>query len=1059
MHARAIDFIFKPHGDAGDSDSIILTREQYRQLLPQGERQSALESLKMLLASRPIVYLDFGLRDPDFIYVRDLLANTYKGGTRDHYAIMADVDEGETDYWRRNYGIHLLSYPAPTGAGGKRDHTALLKLLDQLNEPPELQASFTSIKVDEPLGSDIVLALARHAARLSRAPRIVPELPIRVQMVQNARGGRNELRRDAFDQFLVDRFLDDGPARAILVGLPGAGKTYALRQAAARAAARLHDKCLAEPFDNSPIVPILIDLKLYRGDLEALIDQTLPPNLPCGLICRTFNTQLYLDSFNEMPREYWESGTYEGDFAAFCEKFADVSMVIGSRTDDGLTKLQFPVYSLDSIDANTVSMELDRLGIHIEGRFGNELRLLLQKPFYFQLIASGLATLRKDARPRDLYSSFFSNLSASFVSRFGRSLDLEMALSTTAYDAVNRGEEAYPLSDLLRVLQLNLESVDGSDLSAKDVANWLVSSSVLIPYIGNRVAFVHQSITEYLAATELARRYTATPKILRAKLALRRWDQSLFLALSLLSPERAETFFRDVAEADFDLALDAVKYLEDGRDQVVSKLLILIPDRVKNADRYPSNIDWLLRRSVPVTSAHETELRLLVGLGDTVGGAAAAKLIEIFGPVVKEEFLNHFLTHRMDYNYCCNGIGPALKEFATPADVRLVASMADTLAGELNRSSPEEMAHGFTSGTAEFLSGLDVSVIREGLLPDDDNASVPEARARILCHLLWSHKTTQGLQLAADLLLRGVDQASTAIYFIASGARGSNLKVSWASFTLDHVNILIDQLDEFNRTQWPLQALREVCSERPDLAVTVAERACRRAGLVKALLLHCAAPNNQTPIFAALGEFVSMTHSAREHAYIQLLDQIEINWTGQEALLVALLKLRDPTIAIAVVESSGVLLEPRTGLLDIGPIEWWLEWVSEFIDDNFILAERLSSLFLSRLPNAVRNLFLEDFNRATSKHRRVLLRWILIRMEKLTTDDFSSDAVSFLLADLNHAPIHWWRGHLIGQTATEQFVTERLLPLLPEADSILSDNLKNVLSQAGSRHGRRYLKL
>ncbi len=108
VHARAIDFIFKPHGDAADSESIILTREQYRQLLPGGERQAALESLKILLVSRPVVYLGFGLRGPDFIYVRDLLSNTYKGGTRDHYAIMADVSDAECDYWRRNYGIHLV---------------------------------------------------------------------------------------------------------------------------------------------------------------------------------------------------------------------------------------------------------------------------------------------------------------------------------------------------------------------------------------------------------------------------------------------------------------------------------------------------------------------------------------------------------------------------------------------------------------------------------------------------------------------------------------------------------------------------------------------------------------------------------------------------------------------------------------------------------------------------------------------------------------------------------------------------------------------------------------
>lgn len=99
VHASAMDFIFKPHGDAGDSESIILTREQYRQLLPGGERQAALESLKLLMVSRPVVYIGFGLRDPDFLYLRDLLSNTYKGGVRDHYAMMADVQEPEMDYW------------------------------------------------------------------------------------------------------------------------------------------------------------------------------------------------------------------------------------------------------------------------------------------------------------------------------------------------------------------------------------------------------------------------------------------------------------------------------------------------------------------------------------------------------------------------------------------------------------------------------------------------------------------------------------------------------------------------------------------------------------------------------------------------------------------------------------------------------------------------------------------------------------------------------------------------------------------------------------------------
>src|ERR1017187_3602979 len=71
---------------------------------------------------------------------------------------------------------------------------------------------------------------------------------------------------------------------------------------------------------------------------------------------------------------------------------------------------------------------------------------------------------------------------------------------------------------------------------------------------------------------------------------------------------------------------------------------------------------------------------------------------------------------------------------------------------------------------------------------------------------------------------------------------------------------------------------------------------------------------------------------------------------------------------------------------------------------------------------------------------------------------FGADAVSFLFADLNRAgSVERWRGHLLG-TATEQFVNERLLPLVADAKPPLSDNLRKVLRQAGPRHGRRYVR-
>ena len=88
-----------------------------------------------------------------------------------------------------------------------------------------------------------------------------------------------------------------------------------------------------------------------------------------------------------------------------------------------------PTYCLDQIDETTVTVELQRLGIEIGGRFDREVRRLLQRPFYFQYIIRGAVKLPKEPHPRDFYQIFFRNLHKSFAMRFSEQLDLEKALS------------------------------------------------------------------------------------------------------------------------------------------------------------------------------------------------------------------------------------------------------------------------------------------------------------------------------------------------------------------------------------------------------------------------------------------------------------------------------------------------------------------------------------------------------------------------------------------------------------------------------------------------------
>ena len=340
-----------------------------------------------------------------------------------------------------------------------------------------------------------------------------------------------------------------------------------------------------------------------------------------------------------MPRGYWENGSYESDLAKFISEIGNSSLIISSRTSDGLGKLGFPIYSLDQIDETDVVAELQRLDIEIEGSFYREVRSLLQRPFYFRQVTCGAIRLPREAHPIDFYRVFFENLRGAFEPRFTVQLDIERVLSRTAYDALNRGEEAFPLSELLHILRTSIETLGIGDIDAREISNWLVSSSVLIPYTGGRVAFVHQSVTEYLAASELARRYQSSPHILKEKLSITRWDQALFLTLSLLPVDLAEGFLEDIIKADFALALRAAKYLEVGCEKVVSGLLSEIPKRIQALGAFDRGIESAVRIGLPLTDAHEVYLRTLIGLGNMIGAAGVCRLVELKGEGVKDELL------------------------------------------------------------------------------------------------------------------------------------------------------------------------------------------------------------------------------------------------------------------------------------------------------------------------------------------------------------------------------------------------------------------------------------
>lgn len=1059
VHARASDFIFKPHGDAADTASIILTREQYRQLLPGGERHAVLESLKMLLVSRPVVYIGFGLRDPDFMYLRDLLSNTYRGGIRDHYAIMADVVEGECDYWRVNYGIHLLGYTTRKCRNGSRDHSELLRILEELSSATKTTRTPPPRSEYAPCSPNTILALARHTARLMRAPQMSPEFPLRVYLDRGDRGrGELAFSPDEFDHSSVLHFLERVPSNAILTGAPGAGKSYSIRRAAALLAESLHQRCLLEAFDHRNVtVPLVADLKLYRGDLYDLVNQTLPSGLSLEDLGRDFDLRIFLDSFNELPRQYWDNGEYEPDFAAFVARLPRSRIIVGSRTRDGLSKLASPVYQIAEIDQEFVETELARRGIVIEGRFEREIKQFLQKPFYFRLVASGAIALPPGTRPNDCYETYFGSIRASFRERFGVAFDVKGALARAAFDTIEQGDEAQPVTSVLTILETELDSARVFGVTGSDVANWLVSRDVLVPYRGARVALFHQSVTEYLAACELARRYQLDPSILKERLNLRCWDHALLLAVDLLPPDQSTAFVDTLLDADLSLALRATKYIEFGRDEVVAKLLSEIPSRVSRRVTVELDIESALEFGAAVSEVHEPELRRIMALQGSIGGAAVLRLVELKGASIKRELLKSLMEARNDYNYCVNGIAAALGPLATEGDIHEILALADAHEREFPPDADDEVWHGFIDGAGKLLSRLDTRVVSEAFLEKYGIGPLPAVRGRIFSRFLQEQHSTEALNAAADLLIRGGHHAATTLYFIAKFADSGVL--AWSGVSEEHVRILISALNNPFDESWNIQALCLICRARPDLAEVVMKHSEKVSGLLCGILRYCACAGDATGIFDALDKVVGMDAEQRGKVPIRLIKSVELDWNGKEALFVKLLRLRNAQLGRALLDQV-VHRQDAIGEIDIGPIEWWLEWIGEVrkSDDGWWFAYEISSLFGRALSPASRSRFVAEFNRPHSRFRGLLAKSILAHFPDITTDALSDDAISFLLADLGCSGMTGgFPGHLLGSAATEQFVVERLLPLLPAAKPPLIDNLRSVLITAGRRHARRYV--
>jgi hypothetical protein len=727
-------------------------------LLPDGERHRALEALKTLLVTRPVLYLGFSLRDPDFLYLRDLLINTFHGATRDHYAIIPDVDDEEIDYWRRQYGVRLVGYRTHERLDGQLDHGELLEMLVSLaaTSAPAPHNGAAAIGRITHMASDAerTLALTRYTAGLVRLSPAHEPIETRVSLVESR--SHRLARIDPFEGWATTRFLTEGPSRALLIGLPGAGKSFALRLATVCLARIVQQACLDDSINTSNLtLPVLVDLKLYQGDLHAQIEGALPAGFGLKGFLGKLRLRLFLDAFNEMPLSSMEDGSVIKSLERLRDELGDFDYVIASRTSDGLPVQDLPQYELAWFDLDHVDDALAKQGIVLSGHFEDDVRSLLSRPFFLHLVTSGRVRVPEEARPGDIYKSFLDNLQRVSTERFSGGARLTDVLSRVAYRALDTEREAFPLTWLTDQLLMFGDSSLGS---VQDIVNWLIASNAVIPYSGGRISFVHQSITEYCAALELVRLSEAGEFSLRDTVALKKWDQCLFLALGMMPKSKAEEILDFLTSTDLALGFSAVRYAEEGQSAEIAKLLAVL------VGLGPDAAEALSRRynpfNLPLGAEHASYLEQLLDYGGSTAGEAIQALARIRGPSIKPFLVALLDRKRNDRNFSVNGLAPALEPFVDETDLPRLLDIAVS-AASTNEDDEDETAG---VAVADVLARFEPNVLI-GTTQARLGSPIPPRLVKILCRTLQKRKDKCSFDILANLLLESHYEAIFALYF------------------------------------------------------------------------------------------------------------------------------------------------------------------------------------------------------------------------------------------------------------------------------------------------------
>lgn len=1041
VQSRKQNFVFKPHGDVYDIDSVILTREQYRLLLPQGERHATLDALKTLMLTRPIVYIGFGLRDPDFLYLKDVMGNIYRGANVDHYAIMADISNEEEEYWLKNFGLHLVSYETTTDEKGKRSHFPLISFLNNFEKRNVHAAEVTLSSLEEHL------LLARYAAGVVQ--RLEDKQKHAIQLyVSRVKAEEDKVRFRALDYMplTIPKVTAETTGGAIFIGGAGSGKSHSIRNCVEVLARRLRDTTIEGSSLDSVQVPILCDLKLYDGDLEKLINSQLPALLNVRSLSRKFNLCIFMDSFNEMDNAYIEGSIFREDFELISSFLKNTRFFFGSRDGAGLQFTGFKKFMMKPVHEEQVKDFFVGNHLSLPRNITSEHLRVFSLPIYLKFAAEGQFKIKTDTRAIEIYNNIILSYVERFRSRFDlpENLDIADILSTVAINCLDAGTETFSAAELYRGLASVF--IDNPHI-VQDAVNWMLSEQLLVSYSGSRLSFMHQSITEYLASCKIVDEIRDNPHVVMEKIKHTRWDNALLMCAGMMDDDSAAVYFRNLLNFDFKVAVGSLRYSQIDTKNTVGYLIDYISENPSVLNSEFGTL-WFVKKSIVVCQEHLPQLKDLLGRGGRATELAAELMIELDPCVAKPYLLRLIIEKPNSYNLLVNSIANNLKGYVNVEDVKTLGDYCDQIESEKGLEGALALS-GFCSAVGKLLGTLPVVDVYAAMFPNASDVNVASVRRAAFAQALYEGSSIRHLEFCLELLLKGENEV---VFNISSRYDFGSGDI----FNIHHVDALVESLlpsADISSNEWAFEALRKICVVRRDLGDYLSIVADSRSGFERSALLIAAGADTSI-VFDGLREFVKSNSGVGNFG--SFLGRIDMSWEGHEDLFVSLLKLKDVRLARSILKGSNPPDLGNVRGFNLGEMNWWVEWIRDLLADRETWVAMQVSWLTGTYCGAVGRLeLLKIVNDKSVPLLDIADLSVLPYIKDLSVDELEDWALERLI-ELEVRNGLGFRGCL-SRIADNALVTSRLLPKLAYAEGERRSNLVRIIRDIGERLGQRFI--